>query len=246
MTNSNESSSYVDVGSPASDASATSSNLLVSETVRPIIVSSSSKAGATFVRVPVPFEPAGAWIAAEVIRDEFHRHLAKHQNDDASINVEQEQAAAEAAAAGEDVDPAKAAAASAGARVILLSKFLGFLSQKLRSIDAPRTSHEVEVLYRAWLQFRADFLGSSTDIHSLVLSTVDVEQRSSVLRDYYEAFALLEKVGKADAKSIQTPKIFDLVEQGKAQAFAIFGGQGNNEVSWRRLGERRAMVNAEY
>lgn len=238
MSNSNTSSSYVDVGAPASpgsDASGTSSNLLVSEHLRPIILSSSTNAGATFVRVPVPFEPSSAWVAAEVVRDEFHRYLAKNKNADAAINAEQEQQAAQDAAEGDDeeVDTAKAAAASRGARAVLFAKFFGFLAQKLRAIEVSASTHEVEVLYRAWIQFRSEFLGTDNDIHNLVYSIVDIEQRPIVLRDYFEAFVLLEKLGKVNAKSLSTPKLFGLIEQQKAQAFAVFGGQGNNEVSSR-------------
>ena len=237
MSNSNTShtsSSYVDLGvpsSPRSDASSTSSNLLVSETVRPIILSNSTKAGATFVRISVPFEPSAAWITAEVVRDEFHRYLAKHQNDDASINVEQETQASQDAAQGGQADSAKASAVSTAARVILLSKFLGFLSHKLRAADPSRVPHEVEVLHRAWLQFQSDLVTAKGDVHSMVLATIDIDQRPKVLRNYFEAFAILEKLGKTDYKALQTVKLFDLTEQGKAKAFAIFGGQGNNEVS---------------
>lgn len=235
MSNSNV-SSYVDVGSSGSDASGTSSNLLTSESVRPIIISSSTQAGATFIRIPVPFEPSSAWVAAEVTRDEFQRHLAKHANEDASINVEQEQSASESAADGNDeVDANKAAAASQGARIILLSKFMGFLSQKLRAADVAHASHEIEVLYRAWSQFSVDLLGCNNDIHNLVFGTVDIEQRAAVLRNYFEAYTLLERVDRIDAKALATPKLFDVAEQGKAQAFAIFGGQGNNEIYFNEL-----------
>ncbi|CAO1626989.1 unnamed protein product [Sympodiomycopsis kandeliae] len=241
MTNSNTSSSYVDIGasnSPGSDASNTSSNLLISEHVRPIIVSSSTGAGATFVRIPVPFEPSAAWIAAEVVRDEFHRFLAKDKDAEGAINSAQEQQASQDAAEADDdegVDVAKAAAASKGARVVLFSKFLGFLAQKLRSADIANNTHEVEVLHRAWIQFRSEFLGSSSDVHNLVQVTVDHEQRASVLRNYFEAFVLLEKVGKVDAKTLASPKLFGLVELKKAEAFAVFGGQGNNEVYFNEL-----------
>lgn len=238
MANSNSGSSgYVDVvgpNSPGSDVSATSSNLLVSETSRPIIISSSSKAGATFVRIPVPFEPACAWIAAEVVRDEFHRFLVKTQNEDSSINAEQEQKAAEDAAAGVDIDRAKAASASNGARIILSAKFLGFLSQKLRAADSSMR-HELEVLTRAWLQFQADFLGSTNDIHKLVNTAVAIDQRPTVLRNFFEAYIVLTSSGRLNTKALKTPKLFDLVEQDKAKAFAIFGGQGNNEVYFDEL-----------
>lgn len=240
MSNSNNSASsgYVEVAaptSPGSDASATSSNLLVSDSARPIIISSSTKAGATFVRIPVPFEPAAAWIAAEVVRDEFHRFLAKSQSDDAAINVQQEQQLAQDAADGPaDADSAKAAAASTAARVILLSKFLGFLSHKLRAADSV-PQHELQVLLRAWLQFQADFLGTSSDVHNLAISVVDIDQRSAVLRNYFEAFVVLERSGAVDASALKTGKLFDLVEQGKAKVFAIFGGQGNNEVYFNEL-----------
>ncbi|CAO1632127.1 unnamed protein product [Parajaminaea phylloscopi] len=238
MSSNTNSSGYVDIAAPASpgsDASATSSNLLVSDTSRPIIISSSSGAGATFVRIAVPFEPASAWIAAEVVRDEFQRFLAKTQNEDASLNVQQEQAAAdEEAATGSPVDAAKAAAAASGPRITLLSKFLGFLAQKLRATDAP-LRHELEVLSRAWHQFHADFLGTASDVHGVVNAAIDIDQRPVVLRNFFEAYSVLETAGRLDAAALRTPKLFRLVEQDKAKAFAIFGGQGNNEVYFNEL-----------
>ncbi|CAO1616813.1 unnamed protein product [Jaminaea pallidilutea] len=237
-SNATTSSGFVDVrapGSPDSNAaSTTSSDMLVSETIRPIVISSSSQAGATFVRVPVPFEPAGAWIAAEVIRDDFHRHLAKHANEDSSINVEQEQQASQDAAEGQEVDSAKASAAALGARVVLLAKFLGFVAQKLRASTSPHP-HESEVLHRAWAQFQVEFLGSTNDIHSLTATYVDIEQRPMVLRQFFEAYVVLESLSKVNLEAIKTPKLFELAGAGKAQAFAIFGGQGNNEVYFNEL-----------
>ena len=66
------------------------------------------------------------------------------------------------------------------------------------------------------------------DVHSLA-SKLDTDSRPVVIRAYFEAYALLEKVGVEP--KLPTPKLFGLSAEGKANVFAIFGGQGGNEVS---------------
>ncbi|KDN47732.1 hypothetical protein K437DRAFT_273590 [Tilletiaria anomala UBC 951] len=77
------------------------------------------------------------------------------------------------------------------------------------------------------------------EIHTLA-SKFDAESRDTVVRAYFEAFALLEKVAVSGDKDVPTPvlptpKLFTLAEQGQATVFGIFGGQGSNEVYFDEL-----------
>ncbi len=72
------------------------------------------------------------------------------------------------------------------------------------------------------------------DVHALVAQLIDTERRPLVLRAYFEAFALLEKVGAG--VQLAVPALLrgagsSAARNGPYHVYAIFGGQGGNEVS---------------
>ncbi|MCO5566161.1 hypothetical protein L7F22_019837 [Adiantum nelumboides] len=225
--------SYVDVYSSSSSAMASPSS---GDARRPIQLSTAN----TQVRIPVPVTPYEAWIAAVILRDEFHRALSSLQNDaEREILDNKEEPAAQQVEDVDDQDAEQAARLQAKrkqrateARIILTSKFMGFLAAKLEG-KAAKSNYESKVLECTWNYFNKQFLGEHTDIHKLTAS-LDIDVRTSVLRSFYEAFTLLETAGVA-SPGISRPALFNAVDKSEAQVFALFGGQGNNEVYFNEL-----------
>lgn len=213
-------------------ASPNGSNGQSGEARRPLQLNTES----TQVRIPVPVVPYEAWIAAVVLRDEFHRASttiwSEAERETLAIKGEQAKDAEEEEEDGESSTTQQAAKRkqkSMEARLVLTAKFLSFLANKVESYKKDSSAHEFKVLESAWVYFNKNFLGDATDIHKLA-NTLDVDIRSSVLCSYYEAYVLLDAANAA-SPGIQTPKLLTLAEQGDAELFALFGGQGTNEVS---------------
>lgn len=168
------------------------------------------------VQIPVPSQPFDAWIVADVLREEFHRSLAASPEVTDALEVQEEQ----------DVAGVAAQKAAGEAKINLAAKFLGFLASRA---SVKTSSHELNLLHHAWTHFHDEFVAVHGSVHDLV-AAIDSDLRTSVLRSYFEAFAQLEAAGKAKP-SLVTPKLFSLSAQNKAEVHAVFGGQGNNEVS---------------
>ena len=224
MTYSEE--SYEDLASPSGSPSQGV------EARRPIQLSTAS----TQVRIPVPVAPYEAWIAAVVLRDEFHRASQNLWSDSEREVLESKD---EQARDGEEDESESSSAQlqaknkqrSLEARLVLTSKFLSFLAAKVEGSKKGSQTHEFKVLESVWVYFSKHFLGDDTDIHKLA-ATLDVDVRSAVLCAYYEAFVLLDAANAA-VPAISTPKLLTVAEQGGVEIFALFGGQGSNEVSQR-------------
>lgn len=226
--------SYVDVHSSSSSALASPSS---GDARRPIQLSTAG----TQVRIPVPVAPYEAWIAAVILRDEFHRALTSLQNDAEreALDVKEEPASQVVDSNEDEEDPEQKARLQTKrkqraleARVILTAKFMGFLAAKLEG-KATKSSYESKVLECTWIHFNRHFMGHGMDIHKLT-APLDVDVRVSVLRSYYEAYNLLDAAGTA-SPGIKVPALLDAADNGKAEIFALFGGQGNNEAYFKEL-----------
>lgn len=203
--------SYVELSATSSQSSNNSNGLLL----RALTIASAT---GIEVNIPVPSQPFDAWIVADVLREEFQRSLASSEaNDVLEVQEEQEQAGAADKAAGE-------------AKINLAAKFLGFLASRA---TLKTSSHELNLLQHAWAHFHDEFLATRGSVHDLV-AAIDSDLRTPVLRSYFEAYVQLESAGQAKP-SLITPKLFSLSAQNKAEVHAVFGGQGNNEVSCIRF-----------
>lgn len=219
--------SYVDVNG-SSTTSSNDSNPIQS-TLRPLSLTSSR----TQVDIPVSAQPYQAWITAEVLRDEFKRSLEKDAHLEIDLVNAQDDGQDEDEESSSDSIKAAQLQAQLEAKVVLTSKFLGFLSSKI-SVSSPSSASSIyPILESTWIYFSNNFL-DSTDVHKLV-STLDTQARSSVLRSYYEALVSLSNQGKGKpSASPKTPKLLELASSGQAEIYALFGGQGNNEVSLQK------------
>jgi fatty acid synthase subunit beta len=110
-------------------------------------------------------------------------------------------------------------------QVKLLARFLSFASDKTSS---PELS---QVLLAALERFNELFLGSCS-IQTLV-EGYEAEDRAEVLKAYYKAFAAARKaLGDSKVKVGNSSALLDASKEGKAELYALFGGQGVNDVSF--------------
>ena len=163
----------------------------------------------------VPCQPFEAWVAADVVREEFQRSVAGTKSAEAVVD---------------DEDEVKGVEELSEAKMVLAAKFLGFLASRP---SCRSSTYELSLLQHAWTSFNSEFLGKDKSIHETV-APLDSEDRSATLRAFFEAFTLLEGPSAA-SPSLTVPKLFQLSAAGTAELHAIFGGQGNNEVSDFRL-----------
>ena len=80
--------------------------------------------------------------------------------------------------------------------------------------------------------FTSSYL-SEQDIHK-VATSFDTDVRKTVLSSYYYALAALEQK-KVSVPRAPASALFQAAEQGEASIYALFGGQGTNEVYFDEL-----------
>ncbi|KAI0067274.1 fatty acid synthase [Artomyces pyxidatus] len=192
---------------PAS-SSAQNGDAVRAITSRPLAI----QVGQIRVTIPVSTE-ADQWIAAEVLRDEF-THIQTVQ--DATDNLPELE------------DPTHAS-------IQLYARFLSFAAEKVRGSHegAPDRQARLAVLLKAVSHFSATHL-ADIDLHSLVAS-FDVDTRKSVLSSFYSAYATLQVFDVPGIPALATPSLFTGTKDGNTSVYAIFGGQGINEVYFDEL-----------
>jgi fatty acid synthase subunit alpha len=160
--------------------------------------------------VSIPVSTAtDEWIAAEVLRDEFTH--------------EQSLLDAEETPADED---------KAEATVDLAARFLGFVSGRVH--DDPQSIHaRTSLLLNVFKHFTLSYL-SEKDVHSLV-AQYDKDVRKAVLSSYIQALAVLQSQKVTDIPTGPQSALLSDATSGVASIFAIFGGQGTNEVYFDEL-----------
>lgn len=122
-------------------------------------------------------------------------------------------------------------------KIQLLAAFLSFISAKLQSTASSSSSVSsqdaaYDVLLAAFAHFTAAFLTTpDVDVHSLV-QAYDPDSRKEILTAYFQTLSLLEgRFGKG-GKVPKQPKswLMSSAEKSEAEIYALFGGQGTNEV----------------
>jgi fatty acid synthase subunit alpha len=98
--------------------------------------------------------------------------------------------------------------------------------------DSESADARVALLQNVLKDFTSAYL-SERDIHTLA-STLDTETRKTVLTAYYKAVAYLKQKGILVPSQPKSALLGDAAS-GKASVFALFGGQGTNEVYFDEL-----------
>ncbi|KAF7312560.1 Fatty acid synthase subunit alpha [Mycena indigotica] len=174
--------------------------------MRPLVVA----LGQLRVSIPVSTS-ADEWISAEVLRDEFVHEQSVIDTVDNTAELEDQ----------------------AEAIVELTARFLGHVAKKANqlpeSVDA-----RISLLLHVFKHFSSTYL-TKKDIHSLAAS-YDTEVRKAVLSSYILALATLRASSSADQiPSAPKSALLSAVSNDKASVFALFGGQGTNEVYFDEL-----------
>jgi fatty acid synthase subunit beta len=180
-------------------------------TTRPLVL----HAQAARVHILVPASPLSAWVASEVLAQEFH---------DSGLGDDSEAAAAPA---DDDDEEGAAKPRSNESQVKLLARFLSFVADKVNSPEV------AQVLFAAYNRFNELFL-STVNVHHLV-AEYDADLRTEVLTAYFKAFAVARKALGNEVKVAHPLALLEEAQKGKTELYALFGGQGVNEVSKSRL-----------
>lgn len=174
-------------------------SLFGSTPTRPLVL----HADAARVSIPVAASPLSAWVASEVLAQEFHETLVS-----------------DAVIPDEDAEPTNEP------QVKLLARFLAFAADK-----ASASAEVLPVLRAAYDRFNELFL-STVNIHSLV-QAFEPESRAEILKAYFKAFAVGRELGSF-FEVAHASALLSAAKKGEAELYALFGGQGVNEVSRMR------------
>ncbi|KAF6759889.1 fatty acid synthetase alpha subunit [Ephemerocybe angulata] len=154
------------------------------------------------VSIPVSTS-ADEWIAAEVLKEDFLSTI------DAGI------------ALSDDADE------QAEATVELSARFLAHVASSVPK-DPQSTNARTAVLYNVLKHFTSSYLATE-DVHSLA-ATYSTETRKLVLSAYFSAVGTLQARGVEAIPQQPESALLSAASSGKASIFALFGGQGTNEV----------------
>ncbi|KAH7913599.1 hypothetical protein BJ138DRAFT_606981 [Hygrophoropsis aurantiaca] len=172
---------------------------------RPIIISVAN----TRVSIPVSTQ-SDQWIAAEVLRDDF---IQSQNQIDAVANTAELEDASQAS-------------------VELYARFLAYISQYVTE-ESQCLKARTSVLLNVFSHFVSTYLADK-DIFSFVIP-FDAEVRAIILSAFFLARATLEQQRVSDLPAPPTSALFDAVEEDEASIYALFGGQGTNEVYFDEL-----------
>ncbi|KAJ3871415.1 hypothetical protein F5051DRAFT_288652, partial [Lentinula edodes] len=109
----------------------------------------------------------------------------------------------------------------------LAARFLGFIATRVHE-NSECTAARTALLLNVFKFFTSTYLYSK-DIHSLA-SNYDTEVRKAVLTSYFSAFSVLSEQKAADIPRGPQSALFVAAAAGEASIYALFGGQGTNEV----------------
>ncbi|KAH7106327.1 fatty acid synthase [Auriculariales sp. MPI-PUGE-AT-0066] len=112
------------------------------------------------------------------------------------------------------------------AQVDLHARLLAFLADKLSNVS------NVAILLAVFQSFTTNYL-QTIDVHTLAAS-LDVQTQKIVLASYYKARSALE-ARHAEVPHPPASALLIAAKEGKASIYALFGGQGTNEVYFDEL-----------
>lgn len=190
------------------------------ESTRPLVLQHPTTQ--TRITVLVNSKPEN-WTAAEVARESFLDLLIA--NADELVGFDEVEVT-------EDDDAGAAAADQNLKQLVLASHFLAHLAHLVPKLPAPTAT----VLLSAFVHFHEAHLAyGAKDIHSLA-AALDAPVRALVISSYYAARTALEEGGRKDELPIEAESaLLEAAKRGDKELYALFGGQGMNEVYWDEL-----------
>jgi len=118
------------------------------------------------------------------------------------------------------------------ATVELFARFLAFVAKSVNS-DPNSSRPRTNLLYNVFKHFAESYLASQ-DVHTLT-SAFDLDVRRTIISSYFKALATLESSGVTDIPRQPPSALFTAAKDGDASIYAVFGGQGTNEVYFDEL-----------
>jgi fatty acid synthase subunit alpha len=116
------------------------------------------------------------------------------------------------------------------ATTLFFTRFVGFIAVRVRATpeDTPEHAARLVIPLRAVSHFTITLL-SDIDIHSPVAS-YEHEARKKVLSAFYVARTILVEYDIEETPKLATPSLLAEALSGRASIFALFDGQGINEI----------------
>jgi len=115
----------------------------------------------------------------------------------------------------------------AGAAFELSARFLGFITDNIYG-EFQSTSAHLSLLSNVLRFFTVTYLGNN-DIHTLA-SSYNAEVRKTLLSSYFRALFYLGQQNVSDIPRQLPSALLSAAAAGTASIYALFGGQGTNEV----------------
>lgn len=191
-------------------------------TTRPLVLLHPSSQTRVSLHVP---STSQEWIAAEVARDTFQDWLHAAEKNGNLVGFE---------AAEIDDEQAEGDEAYDEMELVLTSYFLTHVAGLLPFPQTATSPSTAAVLLAAFNHFSATFL-HGTDIHTLA-ATLPAPVRALVISSYFLAKTKLQVEGLGKVLPRQSESaLLQKVSSGQAELYALFGGQGMNEVYFDEL-----------
>ncbi|GAA6028639.1 hypothetical protein JCM8097_007324 [Rhodosporidiobolus ruineniae] len=192
-------------------------------TTRPLVLL--HPASQTRLSINVPSTPQ-EWTSAEVSRDTFQDWLHAQEKQGNLVGFE--------AAEVDDEQAGVEGAEGSETQLVLNAYFLAHVAGLLPFPATATSPATAAVLLAAFTHFTSTFL-QGTDIHSLGAS-LPAPVRSLVISSFFLAKTKLEGEGLAKVLPQAAPStLLQQVETKQAELYALFGGQGMNEVYFDEL-----------
>jgi fatty acid synthase subunit alpha, fungi type len=161
-----------------------------------------------FAQVSIPASTeTNEWIAAEVLRDEFHLSL-------------------------DAMDFTRDSASPEKTTVELFARFLRFIAQGLQ-VDPQSGVVPISLLVNAFCHFFSTYL-SNKDVHTLT-PDYDPDTRQSVITSFSAALAALQSQKVQNVPASPPSALLAVAKTGAASIYSLFGGRGANEVYFNEL-----------
>ena len=150
------------------------------------------------------------WISAEILKESFTHSLKLQDATDTTTQLKTD----------------------SEATIELFARFLAFVAGNVNS-DPNSSRPRINLLYNAFNHFAKSYLASQ-DVHTLT-SPFDLDVRRAVISSYYKALVTLESNGVTGIPRQPSSALFNAAKEGEASIYAVFGGQGTNEVYFDEL-----------
>lgn len=177
------------------------------------------------ISIPVP-STANEWTAAEVARDTFQDWLHEQDAEGSLIGLDVVEL--------DEDNPHAASEDTLEKELVLTAYFISHVVGLLSTFPSSTSASTSSILLASFSYFVRTFL-SETDVHSLGAS-FPAPICSLVISSYFAARTKLEIAGLRDElPKVRGSALLREASEGTSELYAVFGGQGMNEVYFDEL-----------